>query len=321
MRCGLATERLVLVASGVGIVAVVAWKPFPSNLPLVMAWQRRGIRAELLRPSDARRRLAPGDVALVRLDVTPTLDGVEAGLVEISALERRGVRLLNRPSALLAAHDKRETARLLTKAGLPHPRTMHRERLEEIRLLDPPFVLKPRFGSWGRDVMLCRDRVELERCLARIANRSWFRRHGVLIQELVRPLGYDLRVVVAGEHVVGAERREAASGEWHTNEALGGKVVHAQPSEEARALAVDAARAVGADLVGVDLLPVPDIGYVVSEVNGAVDFDDTDSLTGRSVYTDAADALGLGAQRAAVGSSRQRSDTDACAQPAERVAE
>jgi len=301
---------------------VVAWKPFPSNLPLVEGWRRLGIRAELLRPSDARRRLGPGDVALARLDVTPTLDRVEAGLVEITALGRRGVRLLNPPAALLAAHDKRETALRLIDAGIPHPRTLHRKRLDEVRALAPPFVLKPRFGSWGQDVMLCRDAGELERCLARIRDRSWFRRHGVLIQELVPPVGYDLRVIVAGERIVGAERREAAPGEWRTNEALGGRAIPALPSEEEGALAIDAARAIGGDLLGVDLLPLPDTGYVVIEVNSAVDFDAEDSLPGRSVYADAADALALRrADRSAAGSSCRRSGADEHAQTAEQVAE
>ena len=282
------------MVSGLGTVAVVAWKPFPSNLALVEGWQRLGIRAELLSPPDASRRLGLGDVALVRLDVSPTLDRVEPGLSEIAALRRRGVRLLNSPAALLAAHDKRETALRLGNAGIPHPRTLHRDRLDEVRAFDLPFVLKPRFGSWGQDVMLCRDIGELERCLATIGEKSWFRRHGVLIQELVPPLGYDLRMIVAGERVVGAERRHAAPGEWRTNEALGGRAVRAQPSEQEALLAVEAARAIGADLLGVDLLPLPDGGSVVIEVNSAVDFDAEDSLPGRNVYADAALALALG---------------------------
>lgn len=282
-----------MVVSGLGIVAVVAWKPFPSNLPLVEGWRRLGIRAELLRPDDFSRRLGPGDVALVRLDVSPTLDRVEPGLGEIAALRRRGVRLLNSPESLLAAHDKCETAVRLGNAGIPHPRTLHRYRPEDVRAFDPPFVLKPRFGSWGQDVMLCRDLGELERCLATLAARSWFRHHGVLIQELVPPLGYDLRVIVAGERVVGAERRHAAPGEWRTNEALGGRAEQAQPSEQEAALAVDGARAIGADLLGVDLLPLPDDGSVVIEVNGAVDFDAEESLPGRNVYADSAEALAL----------------------------
>ena len=164
-----------------------------------------------------------------------------------------------------------------------------------MRALEPPFVLKPRFGSWGQDVLQCRDASELEESLATIGQRSWFRRHGVLIQELVPPLGYDTRVIVAGGQVVGAGRREAAPGEWRTNVALGGRFISLAPTEEEAALAIDAARAMGAELVGVDLLPKPEHESVVIEVNVAVDFcEDEESLPGRSVYADTAAALALG---------------------------
>jgi hypothetical protein len=49
----------------------------------------------------------------------------------------------------------------------------------------------------------------------------------------------------------------------------------------------------------VDLLPLRGSGYIVIEVNAAVDFDDEESLPGRNVYVDTADALALGAQIAA----------------------
>ena len=277
------------------LVAVVAWRSLPSNVRLVDGWKRLGIRAELLCPPDACRRLGRGDVALVRLDVMPALDSVESGLGEVGALEHRGVRVLNRPAALLAAHDKLQTALRLADAGIPHPRTLHTTSLDEVRALEPPFVLKPRFGSWGKDVMVCRHAGEVEACLATIRERDWFRRHGVLVQELVPPLGYDLRVVVAGDRVVGAGRREAAAGEWRTNVALGGRFISSSPPQAAGALAIDAARAIGADLVGVDLLPDPGHGYVVIEVNGAVDFNEVEeSLAGHSIYADIAEALALG---------------------------
>jgi glutathione synthase/RimK-type ligase-like ATP-grasp enzyme len=154
--------------------------------------------------------------------------------------------------------------------------------------------LKPRSAAGVETSCFAARRGELERRLATLADRDWFRRHGVLIQELVPPLGYDLRVIVAGDRVVGAERREAAPGQWSTNEILGGRVMHAQPSNEEGALAIEAARAIGVDLLGVDPLPLPDGGYVVGEVNGAIDFDARDSLLGRNVYTDVADALVLG---------------------------
>jgi [lysine-biosynthesis-protein LysW]---L-2-aminoadipate ligase len=283
------------VETGQELAAVVAWTSQPTNARLVEGWRRLGIPAELLCPPDAYRFLGRGDVAVVRLDVTPTLDSVEAGRVEVAALERRGVRLVNRPHALRAAHDKLAAARRFAAAGIAHPRTLHRTTLDEVRALDPPFVLKPRFGSWGRDVMLCRDARELEHSLATIGRRSWFRRHGVLIQELVPPLGHDTRVVVAAGRVVGAGRRDAALGELGTNVALGGRFISLSPSEEEAALAIDAARAIGAELVGVDLLPTLGNGFVVIEVNTAVDFcAEEESLPGRSIYADTAVALALG---------------------------
>jgi RimK family alpha-L-glutamate ligase len=282
------------VKSAHELVAVVAWSSYPTNAPLVEEWRLLGIRTELLRPPDAYRLLGPGDVAVVRLDVTPTLDGVEAGLVEMAALERHGVRIVNRAGALLAAHDKLAAARRFGAAGIRHPRTLHFTRIDEVRTLEPPFVLKPRFGSWGHDVMMCRDRNEVEASLAVIAPRSWFRRHGVLVQELVPPLGYDTRVVVAGGRVVGAGRRESALGEWRTNVALGGRFISSAPTKEEEALAIGAARAIGAELVGVDLLPGPEHEPIVLEVNGAVDFsEDEESLPGRSICADMAAALGL----------------------------
>jgi [lysine-biosynthesis-protein LysW]---L-2-aminoadipate ligase len=286
------------VKSAQELVAVVARRSQPTNAPLVEGWRRLGIRAELLCPPDAYRLLGAGDVAVVRLDVTPTLDGVEAGLEEMVALERRGVRFVNRPGAVLAAHDKLRAARRFAAAGIRHPRTLHRTTLDEVRTLEPPFVLKPRFGSWGQDVMLCLDRSDVEESLATIGQRSWFHRHGVLIQELIPPLGYDTRVVVAGGRVVGAGRRESALGEWRTNVALGGQFISSLPTDEDQALAIAAARAIGADLAGVDLLPEPKYGSVVLEVNGAVDFsEDEESLAGRSIYADLATALGIGRPR------------------------
>ena len=117
-------------------------------------------------------------------------------------------------------------------------------------------------------------------------------RHGALLQELIAPRGYDLRVVVAGGAVVGAVERVAAAGEWRTNISLGGSRRPCAPSAQASALAEAAAAALGADLVGVDLLPV-DGGYVIVELNAAVEFDRGYSLPGADVYAVAAEALGL----------------------------
>lgn len=258
---------------------------------LVVRWQRLGLAAALISPKAARSALRRGDTVLARLDVLPTLDGVEPGLLELFRLERRGLRVLNRAASLLAVHDKLRTSHLLRAAGLPHPRTAV-VRGAEPPALEPPLVLKPRFGSWGRDVLRCRDRAELAEALVTVRDLPWYRRHGALLQELVPPQGRDLRLLVAGGRVIGAGERVAAPGEWRTNVSLGGSVRPVAPPARARELATAAAAAVGGDLVGVDLLPLEEGQYTVLELNGAVDFDNRYAL-GEDVYLQIARALDL----------------------------
>ena len=226
----------------------------------------------MLSPERALAELGPQDTALGRLDVRQTLDGVERGLWELRVLEREGVRVCNTASALVTAHDKLASAAHLTAAGVPHPRTAHLEPDGMLSGFAPPLVLKPRFGSWGRDVMLCDDEGALLATLQSLAAQPWFASTGAIAQDFVPPLGYDLRIVVAGGRSVGAVERLAAPGEWRTNVALGAARRGAHPPAEAAALAVAAVAAIGADLAGVDLLPLPDGGWTVLEVNGAVDF-------------------------------------------------
>jgi RimK family alpha-L-glutamate ligase len=169
--------------------------------------------------------------------------------------------------------------------------------------IDFPVVVKPRFGSWGRDVFLCESHVELRRCLRRLRKRTWFRRQGVLVQALVPPAGFDLRVVVACGRVVGAVERVAAAGEWRTNLALGGTRRPVNPTRKACLLALEAAAAVEADVVGVDLLPGPDGGFVVLEVNGAVDFTAEYSLVGRDVFEEVARVVAWDASELDIGAT------------------
>jgi len=250
---------------------VIAHRCSDTNEALAAAAEAVGVTAAVLPPRDALRILEPGDVALGRLDVREGLDGIEGGSIELDRLTAAGVEVLNRSSALVAAHDKLLTARALRLSGLPHPHTWLIAEGMPASAPELPVVLKPRFGSWGRDVVLCRTAAELDAALERAAFKGWFREHGALAQELVPPQGWDLRVVVAGGRIVGAARRVAAPGEWRTNVALGGRSEPAEPPPLARALALAAAAAIRGDLVGVDLLPTRS-GYVVSELNGAVDF-------------------------------------------------
>ena len=263
-----------------------------TNGILVRELRLRGLEVALVSAVDALRLLGAGDRALARLDVLPGLDGVEPGLLALLRLERRGVRVLNRAAALLAVHDKLRTALLLDAAGVPHARSVHVPPSRDPAHVELPVVLKPRFGSWGRDVLRCKNQEELERTFTVLRNRPWFRRHGALAQELLPASGSDLRVIVAGGEVIGAATRIAAPGEWRTNVSLGGSLEPTDPPPAARELARAAAAAIGADLVGVDLFPIRD-GHVVLELNGAVDFDERYAFDGRDIWDDLVGALSL----------------------------
>jgi glutathione synthase/RimK-type ligase-like ATP-grasp enzyme len=105
----------------------------------------------VLSPRAAVHRLRAGDIAFGRIDVLPTLDP-EPSLGALRALEERRVVAINRPGALLGVHDKLATAlRLAAASSLIRARRhglAYRHHL--------PVAVKPRFGSWGRDVTLCR---------------------------------------------------------------------------------------------------------------------------------------------------------------------
>jgi [lysine-biosynthesis-protein LysW]---L-2-aminoadipate ligase len=274
------------------VALLLAGRLTPTNVALLDAAHELGADAVLLPPELVANRARPGDVVLPRLDVLPTLDGVEPGLSLLDGLARRGVRVVNGSGTIVAAHDKLATALRLAAAGVPHPRTAQvgQEETERGRRRAFPVVVKPRFGSWGRDVHRCDSEDELRELLAHLAGRAWFERQGALVQELVPPRGHDLRVLVAAGGVVGAVRRVAAPGEWRTNVALGGHRESVMPPPEARAAAIAAARAVGAGFVGVDLLPSAN-GWIVLELNGCVEFTHEYGLYGGDPFVEVVSAL------------------------------
>jgi RimK family alpha-L-glutamate ligase len=259
-----------------------------TNERLRLALEAKGTPARICSSDLALDRARRGDVVIGRLDVRTTLDGVQPGLGRLRQLRRRGIRVVNGADVLVATHDKLATALLLHAGMIPQPRSAHVANEESAPGFDPPYVVKPRFGSWGRDVYQCVTRAELRARLRHLRHRRWFGRHGALVQELIPPRGFDLRVIVSAGAVVGAVERIAAPGEWRTNIALGGWRRRASPSPEACSVAIRAAAAVGGDLVGVDLLP-DERGWRVVEINGAVDFTDDYALDGQDVFALAVD--------------------------------
>jgi RimK family alpha-L-glutamate ligase len=255
--------------------AIVAWEQTSTNRALARSggWS-------LIEPVRALRVLRRGDLALARLDVRPTLDGIQVGMEALGELSARGVTILNDPSTLLSTHDKLLTARLLTGAGVPHPETRLLTAASPDVPWTGPVVVKPRFGSWGLHVVRCETAAEFHDHAASLSRYQWFLACGAVVQELVPPAGFDVRLVVARHRVVGAVARVSAGGEWRTNVALGARRVRITPPADAIRLALRAASVVNGSLVGVDLIPAADGGWVVLEVNGAVEFTDEYSFAG-----------------------------------------
>ena len=221
---------------------VVAHRESETNLGLIQAAAPRS-EAEIVPPNEARGRLGPRDVALTRLDVLDTVDGIEPGVWEIARLQAEGVNVLNPVQALLATHDKLLTARLLSSGGVPHPRTTHISHTSPASL-EPPIVLKPRFGSWGTDVYLCRTHAEVAPASTSSGTRSWFQRQGVLVQgsrSYPSAATFDASSLPVRSSAL--SERVAAAGEWRTNVALGGSPT---PDEAARGSAAAGARSGGA---------------------------------------------------------------------------
>ena len=248
---------------------VVAWREAPVGLAFGAAGGRMGLETVVATPPETARRAVSGDLVLSYLDVKQTLDGVEPGVAKLRGLRARGIAVLNGPDAILACHDKLVTALRLSRAELPHPTTAYLSAAStrrDVSRLRFPLVVKPRFGSRGEEVYRCDDPDALGLLLKQLRKRGWFRRQGALIQELVPPAGYDLRLLVAGGRVVGAVRHPFLP----------------QPAE--CELAVAAAAAAGADLAGIDLIPRPDGSFAVLEVNGAPEFTGAYSLDGRDVF-------------------------------------
>jgi len=212
--------------------------------------------------------LDQADAVLVRMMPPGSLEQVIFRMDALHRLEARGVPVLNPPRAVEAAVDKYLALAMLSADGLPVPETWvgesAGEAMEAFTNLGGDVVVKPLFGSEGRGLVRVSDPE-----LALRAFRTLERLGCVLyVQRYVPNPGYDIRAFVLGGRVLGSIRRFAASGDWRTNVAVGGRPEVCVLESEVERLAIRSSQAVGAVMAGVDLLPDREKGgWTVLEVN------------------------------------------------------
>jgi tetrahydromethanopterin:alpha-L-glutamate ligase len=258
---------------------------------LIAAARKRG-RVTIVRPEALAVRLADGkarvlaagvDVRRYALLLLPRALGEKGSAdfqVEVYRLaSEQGAVMVNEVDALLAAVDKFRSSVLFERAGVPTPASAVVQELADARAVVADWgaaVCKPLFGSLGRGVRLVQ--ASDASALARLLKRH----RALYLQRYVESSDGDLRAFVVGSRVVAAVRRRAKRGDFRTNAGRAAGVAKVELDARLCALSVRAARAVGLDYTGVDLVEGPD-GPLVLEVNGAPRWESLEETTGCDV--------------------------------------
>jgi tetrahydromethanopterin:alpha-L-glutamate ligase len=247
---------------------------------LLKALAAAGVHAIVVRLEDCRFETGhphglhmPGfddrlpDAVFVRCLSGGSFEAVTVRLGILHALRETGVPVINDARAIERCVDKSMTSFLLSRAGIRSPATWVTEQpaaarcIVEREVANGPLVLKPLFGSQGRNLRLITTPDDLPDPTA-VAGVYYLQRFvGVERDGRFR----DFRLLVWRGHVIAAMMRHARH--WITNVKRGGRPVAAVPDHAMHALAMRAAAAVGADLAGVDILYDADDQPTVLEVN------------------------------------------------------
>ncbi|WP_309492981.1 RimK family alpha-L-glutamate ligase [Candidatus Hecatella orcuttiae] len=232
---------------------------------------------------------------LVRPIGPGSLDEVIFRVDMLHRLERLGVPVVNPALAIERAADKYYTLTLLEDAGLRVPRTVvtesPREAFKTFPQLGSQVVVKPIFGSRGLGITRTSDGEVAGRIFRHLAYN-----HFVLYQqEFVEHGSRDIRCLVVGDRVPAAMYR--VSSEWKTNVSRGGQPVPFKPEGEVEDLAVRAAKAVGCEVAGVDLMEKENEGLVVHEVNSQPGFRGLQTSSGVDIAGEIADLVLAKAKR------------------------
>jgi len=255
------------------------------------AAQQRGHLVEILDPLSCYMNISPAassihykgrqlphfDAVIPRIGSAITFYGTAA----LRQFELLGSYPLNESVAITRARDKLRCLQLLARqeidlpiTGIAHSPDDTHDLIEMVG--GAPLVVKLVEGTQGIGVVLAETRQAAESVVDAFRGLNAH----ILVQEYIKEAkGRDIRCLVVGDEVVAAIERQAKEGDFRSNLHRGGvaRVVEITPRE--REMALLAARTLGLDVAGVDILRA-DRGPLVMEVNASPGLEGIEKTTG-----------------------------------------
>jgi ribosomal protein S6--L-glutamate ligase len=206
------------------------------------------------------------------------------GTAVVRQFEMMGVFVANESQAISRSRDKLRSLQLLARDGVGLPVTGCAHSTKDIDGVislagGTPLVVKLIEGTQGVGVILAETKKAAQAVIEAFRGLD----ANILVQEFIKEAGgSDVRCFVVGGRVVATMKRQAALGEFRSNLHRGGTAEKIKISPEERSTAVRAARTMGLNISGVDLLR-SNHGAVVMEVNSSPGLEGIENATGIDV--------------------------------------
>lgn len=220
------------------------------------------------------------DVIIPRIGASITYYGSAV----LRQFEMMGVYSMNESTSITRSRDKLRCLQILSRSGIGLPVTSyaHSTKMTEklVKMVGgAPCVIKLIEGTQGKGVILADTKKAAESVI------DGFRQMKAhfLVQEFIEESnGCDIRAFVIGDKVVASMMRRAKEGEFRSNLHRGGSAVNVVISEEESRVAINAAKALGLNVAGVDLLR-SSRGPLVLEVNSSPGLQGIETSTGLDI--------------------------------------
>jgi ribosomal protein S6--L-glutamate ligase len=220
------------------------------------------------------------DAVIPRIGASVTFYGTAV----LRQFEVMNTFVLNNSAAIGRSRDKLASCQLLARKGVDLPITAFAHNPDNIEdLIDEvggaPLVIKQVEGSQGIGVVLAETR-NAARC---VIQAFMGLNANIIVQEFIEEAkGSDIRCFVIGDKVVAAMKRQGEEGEFRSNLHRGGSATKVKLTPEERSAAVRAAKVMGLDVCGVDLLQSKR-GPLVMEVNSSPGLEGIENTCGKDI--------------------------------------